>query len=162
MTDDGPSLFAKTGNTWRPAKSAEPETGTPGDMVAFSPDGQYQVVCGHMATLGKNCRVSNIGEKQALSTLVHSDLVQTVVFSSDSRLVATTAKDGALRIFDAASGTPVAYLVSDGGSPARFSADSRYLAVNAGERLRLYQLAPETVVVSEAGGRTISAAFSGD
>lgn len=162
IADEGPAIFAKTGNTWRPKRSAAPETGTPGDIVAFSADGQYQVVCGHMATLNKNCRVSNVGDKQALSTLAHSDLVRTVAFSPDSQLVATTAKDGALRIFDARSGTPVAYLVGDGVSSVLFSPDSRYVAAAAGESLRVYRMDPETVVRSDVGGRMISAAFSTD
>ena len=155
--DAGVVLFSNRKGVW-----ARTEGLTPAGEVAFSADGQYQVSCSHMASIEKNCLVSNVSTGREFSTLVHQDLVRAVVFSLDSRYVATTSRDQAVRIFETATGKPVAYLAAEGSGSLLFSPDSRYCATGNGQHVRLYQLASETVVRSRPGGRLISAAFSSD
>jgi len=159
---EGVVAFSKRKDSWTRANVDEvPSKGAAFDRTAISADGLYRVSCGHMASQNKNCRISSVSDSRDFAVLVHPDLVESVEFSPDGLEVATVSRDQVLRVFETATGKPTAYVP---GTPANvvFSPDSRYLATQDGEHVRLFQLASESVVRSRPGGRLISAAFSAD
>jgi WD40 repeat protein len=133
-----------------------------GKVSALSADGQYRVTCGHLVSVDKNCRVSDLADNSQVSTMVQQDLVDEAVFSPDSQYVATTSRDHSVRVFESSTGEPVAYLRDEGAGSIIFSPDGRYLAAGLGGRIRFYQLSGETMVRTFPRGRLISAAFSAD
>jgi WD40 repeat protein len=159
---EGVLVYSKKTNAWARTKVEVPHTDSPGALGALSADGQYSVSCGHMASLNKNCRVSNASDGTELSILMHPELVESVVFSEDSRYVATASQDQVVRVFDTMTGSATAYLPERASEAILFSPDSRYLVTGNGTDVRLHQLASETLVRSVPEGRMISAAFSAD
>ena len=155
-------VYAKKNDAWTQTEVDVLPSGSAGDATALSADGRYWVSCGHMASLNKNCAISNVSNGLEFTRLVHPELVQSVVFSPDSRYVATTSRDHVVRVFETATGSAVTYLPEKASGSILFSPDSRYIVTGMGEHVRLYQLSSEIVVRSLPGGRLVSAAFSAD
>ena len=80
--------------------------------ATFSPDG-HQVV----TTDDKNAQVWDARVHRLLFTLPHGDIVHQAVYSSDGARLITTCVDGAIRIWDAASGALVRELRRNGTRP---------------------------------------------
>lgn len=155
-------VYTKKNHNWmRTQVEALPQFSL-GNTTAVSADGRYRVSCGHMASLNKNCGISNVSDGVEFTKLVHPELVQSVVFSPNNRYVATSSRDQVVRVFDTATGNAVAYLPANVSSSILFSPDASYLVTVMGERVRLYRLASEIAVRTLPQGRLISAAFSAD
>jgi len=155
-------LYARKNDAWTQTEVDVLPSGSAGDATALSADGLYWASCGHMASQNKNCAISNVSNGIEFTRLVHPELVQFIVFSPDSRRVATSGRDQVIRIFETATGRAVAYLPDRVPGSILFSPDSRYMVTGMGEHVRLYQLSSETLVRSLPAGRLVSAAFSAD
>jgi WD40 repeat protein len=155
-------VYAKKNDAWTQTEVDVLPSGSAGDATALSADGRYWASCGHMASQNKNCAISNVSNGLEFTRLVHPELVQSVVFSPDSRYVATSSRDQVVRVFETATGSAVMYLPEKASGSILFSPDSRYIVTGMGEHVRLYQLSSETVVRSLPEGRLVSAAFSAD
>lgn len=68
--------------------------------AAFSPDGQQLVTTDDL-----NAQVRDAQTGRLLFTLVHGDIVYRAVYAATGRLIATGCGDGAVRLWDASSGT---------------------------------------------------------
>jgi WD40 repeat protein len=155
-------VHAKKNDAWTQTEVDVLPSGSAGDATALSADGRYWASCGHMASQNKNCAISNVSNGIEFTRLVHPELVQSVVFSPDSRYLATSSRDQVVRVFETATGRPVTYLPEKASGSILFSPDSSYMVTGMGEHVRLYQLSSETVVRSLPEGRLVSAAFSAD
>jgi WD40 repeat protein/tetratricopeptide (TPR) repeat protein len=109
--------------------------------LGFSPDGRRLIT----ACADHTARIWDIASgQQAIPPFQHQTEVRTVAFSPDGHLVLTCAQSlkpdvPSCRIWDATTGRPVTdWLVSRDNWEARFSPDSRFVAVTQEGVLRIY------------------------
>ena len=133
--------------------------------AALSPDGNFITACGGLASIDKTCRIYHsvppFGIVQELPA--HRDVVEAIVYSPDSRYVATISK-GTVRVFEAATSAEVGDLPSQGtNSIVTFSPDSRYIVTGVGsEHVRVYSLVPDTILRLANRGRAHPVSFDAD
>ena len=110
--------------------------------IAFSPVGQYLAVAS-----GIGVWIYEVATSRALMLMPTASVVRSVSFSPDGATLASGSLDGTVRLWDVATGEPIATL---GGressvSSVSFSADGATLASGSGRRVQLW-----AVVTGEA------------
>ena len=112
--------------------------------VAFSPDGS--MLAGAGGWRDKTVRLWDVVTGTLQQTLTgHTDIVESVVFSPDSRTLASGSIDATVRLWDVATGTLQQTLTSHTGSvfSVAFSPDGRTLASGSGDgTVLLWNVAP--------------------
>lgn len=138
------------------------------DLVAnLSPDGQTIAVGdsdGHVHIFGQAEPRTITGSD--LDYLGHRQGVVRIVFSPDSRLVASAGLEGSVRVWDVPTGQPRDYVATPGEGAIdafRFSPSGRYLAALSERRLWMLDTASaETVVDIDLGERHADFSFAAD
>jgi WD40 repeat protein len=128
-----------------------------GAFVAFSPDGQRLALAQPDLTLELR---SLVASDAPVVLRGNTGNLQHVSFTSDGRRVLTTSGDGAFRIWDARSGTPLQVGRTD-GSHAVFDRDGEQLASLAGSEARVVSLLQKRkpIVLRARASPMVSAAF---
>jgi WD40 repeat protein len=88
----------------------------------------------------------------------HDGAVQTVTFSPDGKRVVTGSSDGTARIWDAATGQPLAVLIGHDGSvrAAAFSPDGRRIVTASEDKTaRIWGIFPDVQVLVSAAKSAI-------
>ncbi len=117
--------------------------GAGGAAVAFSPDARQLI-----AADGNSAQIWDVASGRLLHRLEgHSGKVMSATFSPDGRRIITGALDGAIRIWDAATGRPMAVLVSfRGGGWAVVDPEGRYDASDPDNSPGLYWMLDSEVI----------------
>ena len=118
--------------------------GPGGTRVAFSPDARRL-----LAADGNSAELWDIASSRLLHRLDgHSGQVMSVLFSPDGRWIFTTSVDGTTRIWDAATGRPLAVLVSflNGAGWAVVDPEGRYDASDPDNSPGLYWMLDSEVI----------------
>lgn len=100
-----------------------------------------------------------------LFTLPHEDFVETVVFSRDGKWLATTGRELKVRVWDAASGAPLAVLDGLSAPVERgavlFSPDNRFLIAGASSNLVVWDTR-SWKLAAQLAGASFPIAFAAD
>ena len=125
--------------------------------VAFSPDGS--MLAGAGGWRDKTVRLWDVATGTLQHTLTgHTDTVESVVFSPDSRTLASGSIDATVRLWDVATGTVQHTLTeyTDGVLSVAFSPDGRILASGSSDgKVLLWDIAP-------AAAETVREDINGD
>lgn len=126
--------------------------------IAFTPDGTLAT-----ASTDHTIKLWNIQRNQLIHTLSgHTDMVSDIAISPDNRLLASTSRDGTVRLWNIATGQPHTPTSADGGFYAlpqqneqtprgwttglAFSPDNTHLAVGATDNhIRILKIADGTL-----------------
>ena len=100
------------------------------DDIAFSPGGQYLAVAS-----GIGVWIYEVATSRALMLIPTASSVRSVSFSPDGATLASGAWDGTVKLWDVATGEPIATLEGHGGGvqSVSFSPDGATLASGAGD-----------------------------
>ena len=132
------------------------------DDIAFSPGGQYLAIAS-----GIGVWIYEVTTSRALMLIPTASSVSSVSFSPDGAILASGAWNGTVKLWDVATGEPIATLQGHEGrvSSVSFSPDGATLASGAGDdTVKLWDVASREIIATlqgQASGVT-SVSFSPD
>ncbi|MFI6094688.1 helix-turn-helix domain-containing protein [Lentzea sp. NPDC051213] len=124
--------------------------------VAFGPDGT-------LATASSD-RTVRLRKPGGVTVLQHPDAVEAVAFSRDGKLLATGGYDGAVRLWDPATGALIATLTghTDVVAAVAFGPDGTLATASWDNTVRLWRDGKEIAVLTGHTGDAVALAFSED
>ena len=135
--------------------------------LAFSPDSQGLAwATGNQVKLRKHAAKSLFGfiGQNTITLKGHVDEVQSVAFSPDGKVLASSIRSGTVKLWDTETGTNIATLEGAGG-PVVFSPDGRMLASRGNvQEIKLWDLETRTDIMTLRGkaGAVFDLTFSPD